>query len=366
MVVQYYYPQTLATTRLDAYLASGWFRNAYMMYRAKLICLNDDLFSVVNIRLKTSDYAPSKRLRKTARRCEKRFTTVVRPMLLDQEKEKLYQNHKSRFEGFIYGSLKHFFYGEIGYHKIFNTHEVCVYDGNKLIAVSFFDFGKNSCASLLAVYDKSYTKVSLGTFTMMKEIEYCVEQGLENYYPGYVLDKSSVFDYKLKMGEMQYYNWRTKRWRKWQSRSTMPSDAEKVKTKIELVKEGLRESNVEYKEYMYPLFSVGYLDSYYVRSPIFVSCHHEDNEDLPPRFIIEYWLDEDCFTLSTVQKTPFVNNPDMMEISDSFYSEHNYFDLLMYKQVLITSAKIDDIIRELFDYPNDYDFYDESFGYVQY
>ena len=56
----------------------------------------------------------------------------------------------------------------------------------------------------------------------------------------------------------------------------------------------------------------------------------------------------------------------MMEISDSFYSEHNYFDLLMYKQVLITSAKIDDIIRELFDYPNDYDFYDESFGYVQY
>jgi leucyl-tRNA---protein transferase len=355
MVVQYYYPQVLAPARLDAYLASGWFRNAYMMYRAKLICLNDDLFSVVNIRLRTNEYEPSKKLRKIERRCESRFTTIVRPMQLDQEKEALYQQHKNRFEGFIYGSLKYFFYGEIGYHKIFNTYEVCVYDGLQLVAVSFFDFGQTSAASLLGIFDQSYSKYSLGTFTMLKEVEYCMEQGMEFYYPGYILDKSSVFDYKLKVGEMQYYNWRTKRWRKSHPTVNMPSDAEKVKANINKIKIELSKAEIEYKEYMYPLFSVGYLDSYYVRSPIFISCRHEEN--LPPRFIIEYWLDEDCFTLSTVQKTPFVNNPDMMEISDSFYSKHNYFDLLMYKQVLITSSKINDIVHELFDVSED-DLYD--------
>lgn len=358
MVVQYYYPQTLVPSRLDAYLASGWFRNAYMMYRSKLICLNDDLFSVVNIRLKLTDYAPSKKIRKLTRKGDKEFTTIIRPMILDREKEELYQKHKSRFEGFIYGSLKYFFYGEIGYHRIFNTYEVCVYDGKKLVAASFFDLGWKSCASLLGIFDQDYAKYSLGTFTMVKEVEYSLLQGREFYYPGYVLDKSSVFDYKLRLGEMQYYNWRTKRWRKWQPRTQMTFDSDKVKLKIQALKDALDDRLIPFKEFMYPLFSVGYLDSFYVRSPLFIACEYKENQ--PIRYIIEYWMDDGCFTLSIVEQTPFVNNPDMMEISPSFYSDQNYFDLLTYKQVLTSSMDIDKILEDLKYYSSDEDFYENS------
>lgn len=347
MIVQYYYPQSLAPSRLDLYLASGWFRNAYMMYRAKLICLDDDLYSVINIRLNIANYTPPKSIRKIARKGDQRFTTIVRPYFIDAEKEALYQQHKKRFEGFIYSSLTLFFYGELGFNRIFNTYEVCVYDEGNLVAVSFFDVGAKSAASLLGLYNQDYTKHSLGTYTMIKEVEYAIAQDIDFYYPGYVLDKSPIFDYKLRLGEMQYYNWESKRWRKWQPRQQMSCSAEEVKVQIALMKTALLGKNITIKEYMYPLFSVGYLDRNYVRSPIFISCLEKNENE--PAYIIEYWQENNYYALSTVQRVAFSNNAEMVEISPSFYSEYNFSDLLAYRNVIISSPNFEDILETLTD-----------------
>ena len=37
---------------------------------------------------------------------------------------------------------------------VFDTREVCVYDGDRLIAVSYFDLGEQSMASLLGLLTK--------------------------------------------------------------------------------------------------------------------------------------------------------------------------------------------------------------------
>ena len=88
--------------------------------------------------------------------------------------------------------LSQFFYNN-SIKSIFDTYEVAVYDGSKLIGLSYFDFGQKSVASLLSVYDVTdeYKKYSLGVYTMLLEVVYAQEQDKTYYYPGYVLDKPS-------------------------------------------------------------------------------------------------------------------------------------------------------------------------------
>ena len=118
--------------------------------------------------------------------------------------------HKDRFKGFIHPTLNE--YLTSGFHRtVFDTREVCVYDGDKLVAVSYFDVGDRAMASLIGLQHPDYRKFGLGIYTMLKEVEFGRSAGLKWYYPGYVLDLPSDFDYKLELGEFEYYT-PTKRW----------------------------------------------------------------------------------------------------------------------------------------------------------
>ena len=51
MLVQTHFPRSLSRSRHDQYLASGWFRGSVMLYKMDLLCIDESLFSVVNIRM---------------------------------------------------------------------------------------------------------------------------------------------------------------------------------------------------------------------------------------------------------------------------------------------------------------------------
>ena len=87
---------------------------------------------------------------------------------------------------------------------------MCIYDGDKLIAVSYFDLGEQSMASLLGLYDHAYNKLSLGTYTMLKEPN-TADAPAEWFTPG--TSSTSPIDYKLKLGPMEHYTV-NKRWAK--------------------------------------------------------------------------------------------------------------------------------------------------------
>ena len=172
-----------------------------MLYKMDLLCIDAKVYSVVNIRLDMDKHALSKSQRKVKRKVEKAFTVAIGPAKISQSRQRLYAAHKGRFKGFIHETLDEYLHA--GFHStVFDTQEVCVYDGDRLIAVSYFDLGDRSMASLLALYDAEYDHYSLGVYTMLKEIEYGQQTGRKWYYPGYVLDLPSAFDYKLKLGEM--------------------------------------------------------------------------------------------------------------------------------------------------------------------
>ena len=228
-----------------------------MLYKMDLLIMDRALWSVVNIRLKLADFELRKSQRKCRRKVESEFKVVIQPAQLDFRREALYQQHKSRFKGFVHNTLGEYLHA--GFNRtVFNTMEVAVYDGLKLIAVSFFDLGEQSMASLLALYDEAYAPYSLGRYTMLKEIEFGQNQGFKWYYPGYVLDRPSLFDYKTEVGTMQYYT-PGKRWGAFANYRSESSLALALTQRTDQLVAALEGAGIPYVKRFYPFFSMAYL-----------------------------------------------------------------------------------------------------------
>ncbi len=350
MLVQMYYPQSLSANRLDKYLAGGWFRSSYMLFRSQVMYLRGDVYALVNIRLKLDDYQPNRSLRRTQKRCQDRFKVVFQKATFDPEKEALYQSQKAHFQGFVFESLELFMNANIE-QTIFDTWEVGVYEGDKLIAVSFFDVGQNSLASILALYDRqNYAKYSLGTYTMMLEIEYAVRQGFKFYYSGHILECPSSFDYKLRVGNCQYYNWKG-RWKSMDKLSEETFPVHVMKQKIAVLESELHQHHIYSKKLVYPFFSMGYLLFFperFLKNSLYLFCFYEP--DQKQQVVVEYDLDLEIYVLSQVEECEEYN--DLLHIdllTDLSDTDKYYPNLLMYKRTIFSSESPTEIVKKLID-----------------
>ena len=164
----------IADWAMDQALAAGYFRNGaeYCSIHARYI--GHRLASCVNLRLPIAGFAFKKRHRKLLKNNSLRFRIEVRPFVHNEEKEALWQRYKTTVHE--WGQVS-----QLEYHLLrgnpasgYRMHDLCVYDQGKLVAFSVFDQGISSLASLEAAYDPDYASYSLGFYTMLLEIQYCI------------------------------------------------------------------------------------------------------------------------------------------------------------------------------------------------
>lgn len=214
MFTQRHYPTSLAPAELDRYLARGWFRMGQVIFTTRFIFFDARLYTCIWLRLPLADYQPAKRLRKLVRRNEARFRVEYGPLDINAEKEKLYLRYTIDRDRFGADNLR---LSLLGYddQNIYNTWESRVYDGERLIAFSFFDLGKTSMESISGVYDPDYARHSLGMYTMLLEIDFARRRGMTHYYPGYIVPGYPPFDYKTRIGpdQLEYYRPDADDWR---------------------------------------------------------------------------------------------------------------------------------------------------------
>lgn len=321
MLVQTHFPQRLSPARYDAFLASGWFRGSVMLYKMDLLCIEGDVRSVVNIRLDLEKHQSRKSQRKIMRKVEERFTVTLGSAQPNANKEALYAQMKSRFKGFVHPTLND--YLNSGFHQeVFDTRELCVYDGDKLIAVSYFDRGEKALASLLGLYDKDYGAYTLGLYTMLKEMEYGQRSGYRWYYPGYVLDRPSAFDYKLRLGEFEYYN-PNQRWARFEGFNPEETKAHQLRVRLDDLRKIMKTVGLPYDEVVYPLFSMGYVgywNTEFVKHPVFLKL------DLPGGQALQfgYDLDMSVYIVNRICESPEHDHLINMEASDEFKHDHRY------------------------------------------
>jgi len=345
-------PKTLSPIYLDKLLASGWFRSSSSISRLEYLCMNEAVGSVINIRAKLKNYQFGRNARKLLKQNKQRFTHTIRKIgNIDAPREQLYQQQKERFEIFIMDNLSVFLYDYT--HKannIFDTYEVCVYDVDKLVAVSFFDMGAKSVASILGLYNADYQKYSLGTYTLFLEIEYAIENGFTNFYPGYVIlsEKGYAFEYKLRLQNLQFRDshgiWKhikyldQERWTHHQ-----------LEEKVQIIAQGLSDLQIAHELRFYPYFAVAQFVPYYqcIKTPSFFQINTQNGQML----ILEYLMGEEYYRLGYVSGLDdffFEMMTENVKLSDKFDESKKYAHRpLKYDSIILETNELNEIIAKI-------------------
>lgn len=247
------YPEILYPHELDAYLAEGWYRMGQTIFTTHFLYFGQNVYSAIWIRLELETYEFRKSLRKLIRKNLERFNIKISQGYISKEKEVLFQKYKRSFDGKLAQNLKEYLLDGEDY-NIFNTYEVSIYDGKKLVGFSFFDIGAESVASISGIYDPEYQQHSLGFFTMLMEIQYCLENNLKYYYPGYVVPGYSRFDYKLRVGDVTYYQPESGAWLPFNELSEERIPINLSKQKLEELCQSLKRNKIEFQLLTYPFF----------------------------------------------------------------------------------------------------------------
>ena len=304
------FPASARGGALDAYLAAGWFRGGPFLGYFRVICLNGDVYAVRQVRVRLEGHDFSRSLRRLLRRNGDRFRVQVGPPKIDAERERLYALTATRFSGFMYSTLEGMLFPE-DLPSIFETQELAVFSGDELVAVSYFDIGGNSVASLIGLYDDHFARHSLGIYTMLMEIEWSKERGLDYYYPGFVLHGEPRMDYKLRSGNMQFME----PGRRWRPLAQMPRRSrllERIRSRVAAAELALVDLDVPIARRVYPFFYLGeidFLSGDFVSMPLMVECYPGEIQD--SRLLVEYLHTRDVYLLSSVEPVP-----DSEELND--------------------------------------------------
>ncbi len=250
----------LSANRLDKLLARGWFRYAQTVFRTQLQYMDGQLYTPLNIRMRVQEEALPKKMQKLLNRNNKRFRHEIQPATFSEEKQRIYDLHKKRLSGYFPFDLRQLIH--LTEDSLFDTWEVAVYEAEKLVAVSFFDVGQESIASISGLFDPDYGSYSLGLYTMLLEIEFVKTTNRTFYYPGYVLDLPSLYDYKLKIGEVEMFDWQTNRWKKY--RKPYPfTFGEEMREASQVIESWLKYAEISHRKTYYPYYSWAYRRDFY-------------------------------------------------------------------------------------------------------
>jgi leucyl-tRNA---protein transferase len=214
---EYFEREEMSLTDWDTLLESGWDRIGGYFFRRRF-----DNFSLPflgeHIQVTTQlmplryrlfgpfEFSKSQRI---IQRKNSDLRRVFRPAFIDEEKLKLFDRwYEVRFkrEAAIFTWVS-------GIDKPFPTYEVSMYHLDKLIACSFFDITPKAQYSTLAMYDPNEMKRSLGTYTLISEIEHARQYGKYHHYPGHAYYETSMYEYKKKLPNTEGFDWDAQRWR---------------------------------------------------------------------------------------------------------------------------------------------------------
>jgi len=202
---EYFLRAQATPEQMDFLWALGWrhFGNYFFRYSASHHW--DGVRTVMPLRVDLAKFALS-RSQKRALARNRDLRVAIRDTLIDAVKEDLFYRHRERFKENIPDSIHDFLSDEPAVEPCHNR-EICVYDGDELLAASFLDIGGSATSAVYAMFDPSQSKRSLGVFTMLEAIRYSREIGCKYYYPGYAYRESSFYDYKKNFAS-EYYDWR--------------------------------------------------------------------------------------------------------------------------------------------------------------
>lgn len=326
------FPESIQPEELDHYLEQGWFRMGQTIFTTNFLSFKDHFYSAVWLRIDLSRYTIDKTQRTLMKR-NASFRTAFRNAEISPIKEALYAKYREAISFEASPSLNQLLLRHAD-RSIYNTHEVNIYDGENLIATGFFDIGKQSSAGITSVYDPAYRKYSLGKYLIYLKINYCINQGMKYFYPGYFVPGYPLFDYKLSIGTtaLEYLDYASQQWLPISNFSPDHTPIQVMRNRLFELQQFLAASRIESKVTGYAYFDASLIpelkDADTLDYPLFL--HITDvtqNNDY--QMIVVYDIDDRCYHLikcSSLWRSPAttenngIYSSNLLKIQDDLFS----------------------------------------------
>ncbi len=198
---------------MDQLWAEGWRHFGPEFFRYSVTFQEMRLQFIIPLRIVLADFTESKSQRRV-RRANEDVQWEIRPAEISVEAAALFEKHKQRFKDNVPESLA-VFLGDDPSDGPVETLEFRAAVEGRVMAISYVSLGHGSMSSTYAVFDPEEARRSPGILTMLKEIEWARERGLEFCYPGYATLGAGIYDYKKRFRGLQGYDWDTGQWRPW-------------------------------------------------------------------------------------------------------------------------------------------------------
>jgi arginine-tRNA-protein transferase len=181
----------LTGEELEQRLAAGDRRQGMFLYRTAC----PECHACEPIRLDVESYQPNRSQRRALARGDARVSYEVGPPVLDDARVALYNKHKQ---------LRSLGDGEIdlaGYRQFLvmtccESFEIRYVVDGKLVGVALVDRSTDALSAVYCFYDPSCPELSLGTYSILKQIELCKEWSLRYLYLGLYIGDCERMRYK--------------------------------------------------------------------------------------------------------------------------------------------------------------------------
>jgi leucyl-tRNA---protein transferase len=195
---------------MDMLWAEGWRHFGTFFFRDTKAWHNHQITQVLPLRINLQKFELSKSQRKLLRKNEA-IQVVFREAFVDEQKEAMFFKHSARFTENIPDSIYDFM-SESPAKVPCPMIECCLFDKDKLFAVSFLDVGLISTSSVYAMFDPDFADKSPGIHTLLEEIKFSQQYHKHFLYTGYAYEEASCYDYKKKFSGTEYYDWEGNWW----------------------------------------------------------------------------------------------------------------------------------------------------------
>ena len=129
----------------------------------------------------------------------------IGPPVYTEEKFNLYLRHKTRFN-----SLQDDVEDKENFRLSFYVHtpfgvEFEYYLDGKLVGAALGDCTPKTFSAVYTFYDAPDPRLSLGTFSVLKQLEYSLKKGVKFYYLGYYISNNNSLTYKANFRPNEIY-----------------------------------------------------------------------------------------------------------------------------------------------------------------
>lgn len=156
------------------------------------------------IRIPIASYKFSSNQRRVLNKGDRKYAQHINDMVGDEHRVALFNRHRQQrglsnndkdidLEEYLWGFVK----------SCFRSFEISYRRGEELACVAICDLGATSMSAVYTFYDPDLRSDSIGTYSILKQIEFCKRRNLEYLYLGYYVRDCSHMVYKSRFTPQQ-------------------------------------------------------------------------------------------------------------------------------------------------------------------